>query len=126
MLMTRHCVSWSSAQTLPDGALEENSDLDPASRQVAEDYLWDKPDGGYRDWQVRMYSNIPGLKLVRLIPAYFDDPASLDYGVLWRWRNPLYRISGGRFTRRLPILGYQMGQALKSPSEFDRTAFSLD
>jgi ribosomal protein S18 acetylase RimI-like enzyme len=31
-----------------------------------------------------------GLKIVKIIPNYFDDPESLNYGVLVFWKNPFY------------------------------------
>ncbi len=40
-----------------------------------------------------------GFEIVEIIPDYMDDPDSLDYGVLIRWSNPLYKV-----TKMLPIL----------------------
>jgi len=40
-----------------------------------------------------------GFEIVEIIPDYMDDPASLNYGVLIKWENPLYRI-----TRTLPVI----------------------
>jgi hypothetical protein len=40
---------------------------------------------------VRSYMSIPGMRLVRTVPDYFDDPPSANYGVLGEWRNPLPR-----------------------------------
>lgn len=31
-----------------------------------------------------------GLKIVKIIPNYFKDPESLDYGILLIWKNPFY------------------------------------
>lgn len=31
-----------------------------------------------------------GLKIVKIIPNYFEDPESLNYGVLLLWKNPFY------------------------------------
>ncbi len=39
---------------------------------------------------VRSYASI-GMRMVRVIPDYFDDPASDSYGVLGQWLNPLPR-----------------------------------
>lgn len=39
-----------------------------------------------------------GFQIVEIIPEYMEDPESLNYGVLIRWKNPLYRI-----TRVLPL-----------------------
>ena len=40
---------------------------------------------------IRSYKSIPGIRLVRVVPDYFDDPASDNYGVLGEWLNPLPR-----------------------------------
>ncbi len=40
-----------------------------------------------------------GFEIVEVIPEYMDDPDSLNYGVLIRWKNPLYQI-----TKALPFL----------------------
>lgn len=40
-----------------------------------------------------------GFEIVEIIPEYMEDPESLNYGVLIRWKNPLYRI-----TKALPLL----------------------
>ena len=58
---------------------------------TADEYLWKKnKHGKFLDRQVRFYASVPGLKVVRVIPNYFDDPDSDDNGVLLRWRNPFY------------------------------------
>lgn len=31
-----------------------------------------------------------GLKIVKIIPNYFQDPESLNYGILIKWENPFY------------------------------------
>jgi ribosomal protein S18 acetylase RimI-like enzyme len=31
-----------------------------------------------------------GLEIVKIIPDYFEDPESLNYGILLLWRNPFY------------------------------------
>ena len=60
-------------------------------KMSAEKYLRAKDKRGRAlDKQVRFYTSIPGLKAVRVIPDYFDDPESVDYGVLLRWHNPFY------------------------------------
>jgi len=40
-----------------------------------------------------------GFEIVEVIPEYMDDPESLNYGVLIRWKNPLYGI-----TQTMPFL----------------------
>jgi len=32
-----------------------------------------------------------GLKIVKIIPNYFKDPESLNYGILLLWKNPFYK-----------------------------------
>lgn len=43
----------------------------------------------YLDPEVDFYKK-RGLKLVRIIPNYFKDPESLNYGLLLLWKNPFY------------------------------------
>jgi hypothetical protein len=70
---------------------------DFASKMTADEYLRAKDDHGLPlDKQVRYYTSIPGLKAIKVLPNYFHDPASLDYGVLLRWTNPLYGLPGPR------------------------------
>jgi hypothetical protein len=40
---------------------------------------------------LRGYMGIPGAHMIGVIPDYFADPASADYGVLIEWANPLPR-----------------------------------
>ena len=32
-----------------------------------------------------------GLKIIKIIPNYFKDPESLNYGILLIWKNPFYK-----------------------------------
>jgi GNAT superfamily N-acetyltransferase len=41
------------------------------------------------DPELMFYQKL-GLKIVKVIPNYFDDPESLNYGVLMVWKNPFY------------------------------------
>jgi hypothetical protein len=77
-----------------------------ADRMTAEQYLMAKNEKGKPlDRQVRFYTSVPGLKALKVLPNYFNDPESLDYGVLLRWKNPLYGLPGKRFWAwLLPIL----------------------
>lgn len=50
----------------------------------------DGPD--YVCSNVRGYMGIPGAHLVEVVPDYFDDPASDNYGVVIDWMNPLPRM----------------------------------
>lgn len=59
----------------------------------AETYLREKDHlGRPLDSQVRMYAGLPGMKVVCVIKDYFDDPDSLDYGVLLWWDNRFKRF----------------------------------
>lgn len=40
---------------------------------------------------IRSYLGVPGITFLRVIPDYFPDPASDNYGVLMEWLNPLPR-----------------------------------
>jgi hypothetical protein len=78
---------------------------------TAEEYLWTRNSKGrFFDPQVNMYSKVPRLAVMKLIPDYFDDPESLNNGVLLRWRNPFYRLPGSRFCATLPVRGYNLWQ----------------
>lgn len=44
------------------------------------------------DPELRLYKRM-GLKVVKFQKDYFNDPDSLDYGVILRWENPFYGIS---------------------------------
>jgi hypothetical protein len=79
-------------------------DIDP------EEYMRKQVNGRYVDPQVNMYSKVPGLSIVSLIPEYFDDPDSLNYGVLLRWRNPFYKLPFRRLFAKVPVKGYNLWQ----------------
>ncbi len=60
-------------------------------KMTADEYLIAKDDKGRPlDPQVKFYTSVEGLKAIKALPNYFDDPESCDYGVLLRWRNPLF------------------------------------
>ena len=62
-------------------------------QEAAREYLFGrKANGEYLDTEIQMYSVIPGNRLLRLIPNYFEDPKSHNYGALFRWGNPVYRL----------------------------------
>ena len=78
-----------------------------ADRMSPSDYLWRRtPAGRFRDPEVELYSRVPGMKVLGVIPNYFVDPESLDNGVLLRWRNPVWRWPGRWLWSRLPNAGY--------------------
>jgi hypothetical protein len=64
-----------------------------------EDYVYGKRKSGKPlDPELQFYMR-DGFEIVEIIPEYMHDPNSLDYGVLVRWDNPLYRV-----TRIFPFL----------------------
>lgn len=64
-----------------------------ADRMSAEEYLWAKNDEGkFLDRQVRFYAGVPGLRVIKSLPEYFNDPPSKNYGVLLRWHNPFFGL----------------------------------
>lgn len=48
------------------------------------------------DPEIRFYQKV-GMKIAKLLPNYFEDPASLNYGVLFVWHNPFYGKPFHRF-----------------------------
>lgn len=54
--------------------------------------------GKIYDPELRLYNRM-GLKIVKLQEDYFNDPESLNYGVILRWNNPFYQL-----TRWFPFL----------------------
>jgi hypothetical protein len=66
-----------------------------ADKMSAESYLRAKgPDGKPLDRQVAFYTSVPGMQALKVLPNYFHDPESLDYGVLLRWKNPFFGLPG--------------------------------
>jgi hypothetical protein len=64
-----------------------------------EDYVFGKRKSGKPlDPELYFYQKL-GFEIVEIIPEYMEDPESLNYGVLIRWNNPLYRI-----TKTFPFL----------------------
>ncbi len=64
-----------------------------------EDYVFGKrANGKPLDPELYFYMK-DGFEIVEVIPEYMDDPDSLNYGVLIKWSNPLYRT-----TKALPFL----------------------
>ncbi len=87
--------------------LERNPGADP------ETYLWGRtPSGRYLDPQVDMYMKAPGLRVIALIPDYFADDDSQNYGVLLRWRNPFYGLPVRRLWAKLFLIGYALWQRI--------------
>jgi len=72
---------------------KDNSDI------PVEDYVFGKrSDGRTLDGEIYFFER-SGFETVEVIPDYMKDPDSLDYGVLMKWGNPLYKL-----TKRLPFV----------------------
>lgn len=64
-----------------------------------EDYVYGtRKNGKPLDPELYFYMK-DGFEIMEIIPEYMDDPDSLNYGVLVRWSNPLYKV-----TKTLPFL----------------------
>jgi hypothetical protein len=55
----------------------------------ARDYVELRRKGKFRDAELRLYAQ-EGLLPIKILPNYFPDPASLDYGVLVYRKNPFF------------------------------------
>jgi hypothetical protein len=63
---------------------------DYADKMTPEEYLKAKNENGEPlDPEVRFYKRA-GLKIEKVLPNYFEDPDSLNYGVLLIWDNPFF------------------------------------
>jgi GNAT superfamily N-acetyltransferase len=60
--------------------------------------------GRILDPELRFYLRQPFMEMARVLPDYFPDPESENYGVVLRWRNPLYKFHVG-WVYRIPVLG---------------------
>jgi hypothetical protein len=67
----------------------------------------ERPD--YVCSNMRGYLSIPGSYVVELIPGYFPDPSSDDWGVVMAWDNPVPRP-----LRRLPFLNGLVANRIRS------------
>lgn len=47
--------------------------------------------GRYIDPEIELYSRIPEVEILGVVPDYFKDWESLDYGCILRWPNPIHR-----------------------------------
>lgn len=76
---------------LPPVTGEEYADLKDEQGRVLDDEL-------------RFYLKQPFLEMIRVLPEYFPDPDSENYGVLLKWSNPLYALHLG-WIYKVPLLG---------------------
>lgn len=47
--------------------------------------------GRYLDPEIELYTRVPGVELIGVVPNYFKDWESCDYGCILAWRNPIDR-----------------------------------
>ncbi len=70
-----------------------------SDKMSVEEYVFGKRKTG-RAWDPELeFYRKSGFEIAEIIPDYMDDPESLNYGVLIRWKNPFYWL-----TRTLPFL----------------------
>ncbi len=62
-----------------------------SEKMDAETYIRQFKTGRHFDPELNLYKRI-GLMPVRVLPNFFPDPASCNYGVLVQWRNPFKGI----------------------------------
>ena len=63
-----------------------------ADRMSAEEYVAARnPRGRHLDPEIEIYSRVPGVEVLGVVPEYFKDWESADYGVVLRWPNPIRR-----------------------------------
>ncbi|NQT30537.1 MAG: hypothetical protein HQ596_08185 [Candidatus Saganbacteria bacterium] len=79
-----------------------------ASKLKVEDYVYGKSSSGRPlDPELALYLKL-GLKIEKIIPDFFDDPESLNYGVIVSWSNAFYP-----FTKRSKKLAELVSNLLK-------------
>ncbi len=48
--------------------------------------------GRYLDPEIELYTRVPGVSVVGVVPDYYKDWESCDYGCILTWRNPIERF----------------------------------
>lgn len=59
-------------------------------RYTPHEYISVKKRNRYLDPELQLYLKAYNVEIVKVIPAYFEDPESCNYGVLLKWKNPFY------------------------------------
>lgn len=63
-----------------------------ADRMTADEYVRARTARGrHLDPEIELYRRAPGVELVGVVPDYFKDVDSLNYGCVLRWPNPIHR-----------------------------------
>lgn len=57
------------------------------------------------DPEIELYSKVPGVEMVGVVPEYFKDWESMNYGVMFNWNNPVVRFPFLRPLRRQIVAG---------------------
>jgi hypothetical protein len=80
---------------------------------TAEEYAWaERSPGVPLDPELRFYRGI-GLRPVRLVPDYFEDPGSLNWGMIVEMSNPFARPAAMRLIgRALAALPVDLGKVI--------------
>ncbi len=64
-----------------------------ADNMTAEEYLAARTKRGrFLDPEIEIYSRVPGVRILGPVPEYFEDPESLNYGVMLEVPNPAVRF----------------------------------
>ena len=72
------------------------------------DYIKYRDDKGRLvDPELRFYTRA-GLEIAKVLPNYFEDPQSNNYGVLLEWANPFYNIKN-RTARSIAAFAFRVG-----------------
>ena len=72
-----------------------------ASKMSAAEYAARKTSRGrYMDPEIELYSKVPGVQIAGVVPEYFKDWESMNYGVMFNWNNPVVRFPFLRPFRR--------------------------
>jgi hypothetical protein len=69
---------------------------------TAQEYITLKKNEKHIDCGLRLYAR-EGMQIVKLVPDYFPDPASMNYGVLFYRKNPFYNWPFKRFWKWLIV-----------------------
>jgi len=83
-----------------------------ADKMTPDEYLVAKTKRGrYLDPEIELYSKIPGVEVVCVLPEYFKDWESLNCGVLLRFVNPIAQFPILRpFSRQIAGLFYAVSR----------------
>lgn len=81
-----------------------------AETMSPEEYLHSKNKRGrYLDPEIQVYSKVPFVEVVGVVPEYFKDWESANWGAVMRWKNPVNRVPFvGRFAEQAVSLIYAM------------------